>query len=112
MAEVSLERQFIGQARLVRLLLWRVGDSTDIDECLRVALESGMLAPDDEAFLRGCLAYEEQHRGEDGAAAATVPEDPDTPDNASHGADAFPIDAQMVARLRRCVDKLNRADAA
>lgn len=115
MAEVSLERQFIGQARLVRLLLWRVGDSTDIDECLRVALESGMLAPNDEAFLRGCLAQEEKHRGEGGTVATTVPEDPDTPDNASsasHGADIFPIDAQLIVRLRRCVDKLNRADAA
>lgn len=112
MAEVSLERQFIGQARLVRLLLWRVGDSTDIDECLRVALESGMLAPDDEAFLRRCLAHEEQQRGEGGAATATVPEDPETANDASHGAGAFPIDAQVIARLRRCVDKLNRADAA
>lgn len=115
MAEVSLQRQFIGQARLVRLLLWRVTDSTDIDECLRVALESGMLAPDDEGFLRGCLAHEEQQRGEGGAAAATAPADPETANdasNAGHGAGAFPIDAQVIARLRRCVDKLNRADAA
>lgn len=108
MAEVSLQRQFVGQARLVRLLLWRVGDSTDIDECLRVALESNMLAPDDEVFLRECLAVEESQRGEGSEAAqsATVADD------LTNTLATFPIDTQTIARLRRCVDKLNRADAA
>ena len=72
MAEVPLQRQFIGQARLVRLLLWRVGDSTDIDECLRVALSSGMIAPDDEAFLRECLAYEERQRAQGASPARSI----------------------------------------
>ena len=62
MAQVPLERQFAGQARLVRLLLWRVGDSTDVDGCLRVAVESAMLTADDAVFLRECLEAEERQR--------------------------------------------------
>lgn len=150
MAEVPLQRQFIGQARLVRLLLWRVGDSTDIDECLRVALSSGMIAPDDEAFLRECLAYEERQRAQGASPAAKSSSEPATEagkspeegdvsaaqratarsghsaasadratadaapnaDTTAVSPDTFPIDAQTIARLRRCADKLNRADAA
>lgn len=150
MAEVPLQRQFIGQARLVRLLLWRVGDSTDIDECLRVALSSGMIAPDDEAFLHQCLAYEERQREqgaspaakpspEPAAEAGRLPEEGDvaaaqratartgrsaaSADRATADAapnvgttaaplGTFPLDVQTIARLRRCADKLNRADAA
>ena len=95
MAEAPLHKQFAGQARLVRLLLWRVGDSTDVDACLQVAVDSGMIAPGDDAFLRTCLDAEETQR--DGGYA-----DPG----------AFPVDQATVARLRRCADKLNRADSA
>lgn len=95
MPEVSLDRQFMGQARLVRLLLWKVGDSTDVEHCLDVACVQGMIDADDEAFLRTCLAAEEAQResGKDAPAA-------------------FEVDEDMVRRLRRCADKLNRADAA
>lgn len=100
MATVPIERQFAGQARLVRLLLWRVGDSTDIDACLAEARTSNMIDEDDEAFLRKCMAAEEALRDADiAASAATVTLD-------------FPITQDTVARLRRCADKLNRADAA
>lgn len=94
---VSLARQFAGQARLVRLLLWRVGDSTDVDACLQDALAQGMIAPDDETFLRACMATEEQQREEPGANVVPA---------------GMALDAQLIARLRRCADKLNRADSA
>ena len=98
MAGVPIERQFAGQARLVRLLLWRVGDSTDIDACLAEARASNMIDEDDEAFLRKCMAVEETVRDGDEADAA-----PDFD---------FPITQETIVRLRRCADKLNRADAA
>ncbi|MCI9129291.1 MAG: hypothetical protein HFJ65_03080 [Eggerthellaceae bacterium] len=92
MAEASLQRQFAGQARLVRLLLWRIGETTDVEQCLSAAMEAGMISADDEPFLRTCLQAEEAMR-ESGHAPQEV-------------------DAGMVARLRRCADKLNRADSA
>ncbi|WP_165253591.1 hypothetical protein [Adlercreutzia sp. ZJ304] len=92
MAEVSLTRQFIGQARLVRLLLWRVGDSTDIDTCFSAAREASMLTEDDESFLRACLKAEECQR--------------------TDNKQLTEIDQSTIKRLRRCADKLNRADAA
>lgn len=98
MAAVPIERQFAGQARLVRLLLWRVGDSTDIDACLAEARSSNMIGEDDEAFLRECMTAEEALRDADGT-EAVAPSD-------------LPITQETVARLRRCADKLNRADAA
>lgn len=88
----KLQKRFAGQARLVRLLLWRVGDSTDMDACLREALAAGMISEDDEPFLRQCMDAEEAQRQ-----TGALPLDPDP---------------QMIARLQRCADKLNRADSA
>lgn len=102
MAAVPLHRQFAGQARLVRLLLWRIGDSTNIDACLTEARASNMIDEDDEAFLRKCLAVEEALR--DGSANIDA-------ECVANSFD-FPITQETVARLRRCADKLNRADAA
>lgn len=96
MAEVPLHRQFAGQARLVRLLLWRIGDSTDIDECLAAARSAGMIGADDEAFLRKALSMEEGQR--EGSSVGQVAE--------------LPVDKDTIVRLRRCVDKLNQADSA
>lgn len=93
MGEVTIERQFTGQARLVRLLLWKVGDSTDVGHCLAVAMDQGMIDADDESFLRTCLEAEEAQR-EGGRETFVVP------------------DEETVKRLRRCADKLNRADSA
>lgn len=92
METTNLDRQFIGQARLARLLLWKVGDSTDIDVCLDEALGCGMLGEDDVSFLVECMSAEEAAR--DGA---PIPMD---------------VDQESIVRLRRCVDKLNRADCA
>lgn len=87
-----MDRQFIGQARLARLLLWKVGDSTDVDACLEAALDGKMISPDDALFLKECMDAEESSRN-----SGNVPLDV-TPD--------------LVTKLRRCVDKLNRADCA
>lgn len=128
MAEVPLQRQFAGQARLVRLLLWRVGDSTDIGACLRTAVEAAMLTADDVAFLRECLDAEERQRALDGSAGPSREGRAAGPNGAAEAAGAanapaaavaspegpvgLLVDEQLVARLRRCADKLNRADAA
>ena len=98
MPDVPLHRQFVGQARLVRLLLWRIGDSTDIETCLLAAKDARMITDKDEAFLRACLASEEAQREADGAANV---------DGIS-----IDIDKETILRLRRCVDKLNQADSA
>lgn len=88
-----LHRRFAGQARLVRLLLWRIGDSTDLDACFATAREQGMLDEADEAFLRDQIDLEETHRGRLDELASIV-------------------DEETVTRLFRCADKLNRADSA
>lgn len=97
MAEVPIERRFAGQARLVRLLLWRVGDTTELDACFAEARAAGMIGEDDEAFLRACLATEEAQRASDGSGAP---------------ARSMDISEETVARLQRCADRLNRADSA
>ena len=90
----ALRRRFGGQARLVRLLLWRIGDSTDIDACLEVASSRGMIEEDDVSFLEGILGLEEAHR------------------SSSYESDELDVSEAMVSRLQRCADKLNRADSA
>lgn len=96
MVEVPLHRQFAGQARLVRLLLWRIGDSTNIDECLGAAKAAGMIDSDDEGFIREVLEIEERQR--ESSSVGDVA--------------ALPMDKETILRLRRCVNKLNQADSA
>lgn len=90
MENSNLDKQFIGQARLARLLLWRFGDSTDIEECLPAAKEIGKLDDSEISFLRECLDAEEASRND--------------------GSLSIDIEKDTVLRLRRCADKLNRAD--
>lgn len=96
MADIPLHRQFAGQARLVRLLLWRIGDTTDIEVCLDAAKSAHMITDDDVAFIRECLAREEEQRDHAGMN--------DTVD--------ISVDEETIIRLRRCVNKLNQADSA
>lgn len=93
MTDSSINRRFAGQARLIRLLLWRIGDSTDLSACFVAARASGMLTEDDEDFLRYALDLEETCR-----------------DNPADLGDR--VDSETVKRLFRCADKLNRADSA
>lgn len=88
----NFDKQFIGQARLVRLLLWKIGDSTDINACLEVAKSKNMVTKEDEAFLIDCMNAEEASR--------------------NGGSIGLEADEGVINHLRRCADKLNRADSA
>ena len=92
MEPTGAEKRFRGQARLVRLLLWKVGESTDVGAGLQAAVCQKMISSEDAGFLRLCMDAEE--RGRDG------------------GSMGMDITADTVARLQRCADKLNRADSA
>lgn len=92
MDSMVLERRFRGQARLVRLLLWKIGESTDVEAALDEAVCRSMIDADDACFLKDCLNAEERDR-DSCHVGITVTED-------------------MVSRLQRCADKLNRADSA
>ncbi len=96
MIDIPLHRQFAGQARLVRLLLWRIGDTTDIEMCLETAKGVHMVTDDDVSFIRECLAREEEQRVHAGMN--------DTAD--------ISVNEETIIRLRRCVNKLNQADSA
>lgn len=87
-----VERQFRGQARLIRLLLWKIGESIDIDAGLKVAVDAHMIDSEDASFLRECLDAEERDRDSENL--------------------SLPVTAETISRLRRCADKLNRADSA
>ncbi len=87
-----LRKRFVGQARLVRLLLWRIGSSTDLETCLCAAKQGGMLGDDDVRLLRELLDAEEACR--------------------ANGAVPIEVDEALVAKLQRYADKLNRADSA
>ena len=88
----NLNTQFIGQARLTRLLLWKIGNSTDADTCFNEARNRNMLTEEDIEFLNRCLDAEEQARDSD-----DLPLEPSQ---------------EMLAHLRRCANKLNSADCA
>ncbi|NHM13466.1 hypothetical protein [Xiamenia xianingshaonis] len=87
-----LRKRFVGQARLVRLLLWRIGNSTDLATCFCAAKQGGMLGDDDVRLLGELLGAEEACRAND-----AVP---------------IEVDEVLVAKLQRYADKLNRADSA
>ena len=77
-----------------------------------------MLTADDVAFLRECLEAEESQRAlRDAGKAVGAPVE--ASGNAAveavagcEGSATLSIDEQLIVRLRRCADKLNRADAA
>lgn len=92
MTNSNLDKQFIGQARLIRLLLWKIGDSTDIPSCLCAAKSKNMIDSNEARFLIECMDAEEASRGD--------------------GSLNLDIDKELIGRLRRCADKLNRADSA
>lgn len=87
-----IERQFRGQARLIRLLLWKIGESTDISAGLKAAVDARMIDSEDATFLQECLDAEERDRDSENL--------------------SLPVTAETISRLQRCADKLNRADSA
>ena len=92
MAEVSIEKRFRGSVRLVTLLLWRIGESTDVERGLAQARGMGMIAEQHERFIRDCMAADARmERGED---------------------PGLPLTLQLVAELQACALRLNSADPA
>lgn len=92
MIEDPQHRRFAGQARLVRMLLWKIGECADMEACLDAANAKGMLDAEDMAFARMCLAAEEGQR--------------------ESGELEIYVDEAVLRRLQRLADRLNRADSA
>lgn len=92
MAEVSVERKFIGSVHLVTLHLWRVAKSTDLEKCFEEARALRMIDQGNEAFIRRCLALGKQ---------LEAGEEP-----------GEPITEELVHELQMCVLRLNSADPA
>lgn len=92
MAEVPVDKRFRGSVRLVTLLLWRIGESTDIEKGFAAAREMRMIGDEHEAFLRECFKVDERMgRGED---------------------PGRPITIELVDELQACALRLNSADPA
>lgn len=92
MAEVSVEKRFRGSVRLVTLLLWRIGESTDIERGLAEARALRMINNQHEQFIRDCLALDALlERGEK---------------------PVEPLSMQLVNELQACALRLNSADPA
>lgn len=92
MAEVPVEKRFRGSVRLVTLLLWRMGESTDVSVGLAEALGKGMINEDHVAFIRKCMDLDERMGSG---------EDP-----------GEPITIKLVDELQACALRLNSADPA
>lgn len=92
MAEVPVERRFIGSVRLVTLHLWRIAKSTDLELGFKAAHDLRMFNDENEAFVRRCLALDQQlESGEELSE---------------------PITDELVHELQMCVLRLNSADPA
>ncbi len=89
---VSTERRFAGTVRLVTLHLWRVAQSTDVEDGFRAARGLGMLSAENEEFVRTCFRVAQQLE------AGEQPERAVTP--------------QLVDELQACALRLNAADPA
>ena len=92
MAEVPVERKFIGSVRLATLHLWRVAKSTDLEQCFKEARDLRMIDEGNEAFIRRCFALSKQLE-----AGETLDE---------------PITEELVHELQMCVLRLHSADPA
>lgn len=90
MAEVSVERRFVGSVRLVTLHLWRIAQSTNVEDGFAAARRLGMFTAENEAFVRSCLAL--SSRMEAGEALDDT------------------ITLQTVRDLQACALRLNSAD--
>lgn len=89
---VPVEKRFRGQVRLLTLLLWRVGKSTDLDVCFQAAKDLRMIDGSHESFIRACI--EAQSAIESGEPAT------------------FEVTDDIVDEVAHCVNLLNSADPA
>ena len=92
MAEVPVEKRFRGSVRLVTLLLWRIGESTDVEHGFAAARAMRMIGEEHELFIRSCFeADARMGRGEDPGMTLTI---------------------DVVNELQACALRLNSADPA
>ena len=92
MAEVSVEQRFHGTVILTILHLRRLVQSNDIEAGFEAGRTMHMIGPEHEAFMRKCLALDEQLQ------AGEEPSEP--------------ITMQLVNELQACVLRINSADPA
>ncbi|MBR5260476.1 MAG: hypothetical protein IKV48_08450 [Eggerthellaceae bacterium] len=92
MAEVPIDKRFRGSVRLVTLLLWRIGESTDVEKGFADARAMRMIDENHERFIRDCLEVDARMgRGEDPGIKLTI---------------------DVVNELQACALRLNSADPA
>jgi len=92
MGEVSIEQRFHGTVILTILHLRRLVKSNDIEAGFKAGRAMHMIGPEHEAFMRKCLALDEQLQ------AGEEPSEP--------------ITMQLVNELQACVLRINSADPA
>ena len=92
MGAVTAEQQFHGTVVLTILHLRRLAQSNDIEKGFAAARDLRMITPEHEAFMRKCLALDEQLQAGE------------TPDE--------PITIDLVNELQACVLRINSADPA
>lgn len=92
MGEVSVEKRFRGSVRLVTLLLWRIGESTDVERGFAEALDKRMISEGHRVFIRRCMEMDAcLERGEE---------------------PGEPVTSELVDELQACALRLNSADPA
>lgn len=92
MGAVSIEDRFRGTCNLVILHLRRAAKSNDLETGFDTARSLGMLKPDQERFIRECLALN------DSIVAGNAPEGS--------------VSEDLIKRLQACILSLNTADPA
>lgn len=90
MANVTIEDRFHGTCNLVILHLRRAAKSNDLETGFTAARDMGMLKPDQEQFIRDCLALNERIQSGE---PATITND-------------------RIKQLQACILSLNTADPA
>ena len=92
MADVTIEDRFHGTCNLVILHLRRAAKSNDLEAGFTVARDMGMLKPNQEQFIRECLALNDAIQS--GAPTST------------------PLTPERIKQLQACILSLNTADPA
>ena len=92
MAEVTYEQQFRGTVALTILHLRRLAKSNDTDKGFAAARDLRMIDDEQEAFMRECIALDEQMK--------------------TGSAEPVPVDAELIKRLQACILSINSADPA
>lgn len=92
MKPITIEDRFHGTCNLVILHLRRAAKSNDLEAGFDAARSMRMLNPDNEVFVRRCLALDEAIQ--------------------SGGSPEEPINDELIRELQACILRLNTADPA